>query len=236
MITESFTPPLQGIVPSYLYQEYSDDADLQAFVASQNSLAQSYLDWFNDTPLGVYTSPSISGPLLDWVGQGLYGIARPVISSLTTSTFGAMNSAPMNTLATNRFVQRRSGTAQSASDDIYKRTLTWHQYTGDGRQMTIQWLKRRVARFIYGVDGSDVSVSELQNIGVVQPGLTSVGAMNAVAMNTKAMNSRVIRTRQKHALEITAPLSLVAQQFAVLLREGYLAIPFQVRLSVVLTS
>ena len=240
MITESFlgvSPPFQSIIPSYVYRQYSDDADVQAFADTFNGLAQGYLDWFNQTPLAVYTSPGISGTLLDWVGQGVYGITRPVISSLTVSTFGSMNSAPMNTLAMNRFVQRRSGTAQAADDDIYKRVLTWHLYKGDGLQMTIQWLKRRVARFLYGINGSDIQVDDLQNISVMQPGLSSVGSLNTVAMNTKAMNTRVARTgKQRHALEITIPTSLVAQQFAVLLRENYLASPFQVRLSVALTS
>jgi hypothetical protein len=65
---ESFaTLPLQQVIPSYLFLEYSDDQDLQAFVASFNSLAQGYLDWFRNTPLGLYTSPNITGPLLDWI-------------------------------------------------------------------------------------------------------------------------------------------------------------------------
>jgi hypothetical protein len=72
MQIESFnTTPLQQTIPSYLYAQYSDDENLQAFVDAYNSLSQGYLDWFNSRPLGLYTSPNIAGPLLDWVGQGV---------------------------------------------------------------------------------------------------------------------------------------------------------------------
>jgi hypothetical protein len=153
---ESFsTVPLQNIIPSYLYWEYSDDSDLQAFVSSQNSLAQGYLEWFNQTPLALYTSPSISGPLLDWVGQGIYGIKRPVLASETSSTIAGYNSAAYDTVAYNSLQFFQSGTASIADDDIYKRVLTWNTYRGDGEQFTMGWLKNRVGRFINGANGSD---------------------------------------------------------------------------------
>lgn len=156
---ESFaTLPLQNCIPSYLYWEYSDDQDLQAFVASQNALAQGYLDWFNNTPLGLYTSPNITGPLLDWIGNGVYGIPRPVLSSQTTLITAGYNSAPYNTVPYDGLYFSSSGTAAIASDDIYKRVMTWNLYRGDGQVFTMGWLKNRVNRFLNGANGSDYAV------------------------------------------------------------------------------
>jgi len=156
---ESFsTLPLQQCIPSYLYWEYSDDQDLQAFVASFNSLSQGYLDWFNNTPLGVYTSPNINGALLDWVGNGLYGIPRPVLSTQTSSTTAGYNTAPYNSVPYDSLAFSSSGTATLASDDIYKRMLTWDLYRGDGQVFTIGWLKNRVSRFLNGPNGTDYPV------------------------------------------------------------------------------
>jgi len=41
---------LTKVIPSYLYQEYSDDDDLQAFVMAYNGLAQQYVTWFATSP------------------------------------------------------------------------------------------------------------------------------------------------------------------------------------------
>jgi len=158
---ESFDlAPLQQVIPSYLYQQYADDPDLQAFVASFNALSQGYLDWFNGTPLGLYTSPAITGPLLDWIGQGVYGIKRPVLSSQTSIRLAGYNSAPYNTRAYNTMNYSASGSSSLANDDIYKRVLTWHTYRGDGQVFSLQWLKNRINRFLNGTNGSDYTVLE----------------------------------------------------------------------------
>jgi hypothetical protein len=156
---ESFsTQPLQQIIPSYLYWEYSDDENLQAFVDGYNSLSQGYLNWFTNTPLGLYTSPNITGPLLDWIGNGVYGIARPVLSTQTTTTRAGYNAFPYNTVPYDYLQYSASGTAQLASDDIYKRLMTWNLYRGDGQMFTMGWLKNRVNRFINGAGGLDYPV------------------------------------------------------------------------------
>lgn len=157
MQIESFsTQPLHEIIPSYLFNEYNDDENLQAFVASFNSLAQGYLDWFSNTPLGLYTSPNINGPLLDWIGNGVYGIPRPVLSNQTSSVTAGYNSTPYNTLLPYDGASfTSSGSSSLASDDIYKRAMTWDLYRGDGQMFTIGWLKNRVNRFINGANGSD---------------------------------------------------------------------------------
>ena len=158
---ESFdTLPLQQVIKSYLYNEYADDEDLQAFVASQNSLTQGYLDWFNDTPLSLYTSPAITGHLLDWVGQGVYGVSRPVLSSVSTIVTAGYNNYSYNELPYNGMIYTQSGTSSYANDDIYKRVLTWTFYRGDGQVFSLQWLKNRINRFINGANGSDYTVLE----------------------------------------------------------------------------
>ncbi|HEX7911802.1 MAG TPA: hypothetical protein VF534_27425 [Paraburkholderia sp.] len=156
MQTESFaTLPLQQTIPSYLYAQYSDDPNLQAFVAGFNSLSQGYLDWFKSTPLGLYTSPNITGPLLDWIGNGVYGIPRPVLATQTSSTRAGYNEFPYNVPPYDYLSFSSSGTAQLASDDIYKRAMTWNLYRGDGQQFTMGWLKNRINRFLNGVNGTD---------------------------------------------------------------------------------
>ncbi|GGA00535.1 hypothetical protein [Dyella caseinilytica] len=156
---ESFqTLPLQAVIPSYLYFEYSNDDNLQAFVASQNSLAQGYLNWFLNNSLGLYTSPFIAGPMLDWIGQGVYGISRPVLSTQTVQRIAGYNSSPYNTVPYNNLTVTTSGNATIASDDIYKRAMTWSLYRGDGQVFTMQWLKNRINRFLNGANGADYAV------------------------------------------------------------------------------
>jgi len=159
MQTESFsTLPLQQAVPSYLFKEYSDDEDLQAFVDGYNSLTQGYLDWFNTCPLGLYTAPGINGALLDWIGRGVYGIPRPVLSTQSTIVRAAYNEDPYDTVPYDGLTKSTSGAAALASDDIYKRMMTWNLYRGDGQMFTIGWLKNRVNRFINGAGGLDALV------------------------------------------------------------------------------
>jgi hypothetical protein len=236
MQAESFdTKPLQQVIPSYLYKQYDDDETLQAFVSSFNGLTQGYLDWFNETPLSVYTLPSINGPLLDWVGQGLYGISRPVISNTTSRAYGSYNTVPYNALAYNRRRETVSGTTEIADDDVYKRVLTWHLYLGDGRQMSLQWLRRRIARFIFGANGSDIPVDYLPQIGLQRAPIGYAAAFGTPPYNTQAYNSH--KTRQvlaSHSLQISVPAGQISEIFKALLIEGYLALPFQIRFSVVI--
>ena len=157
---------LQTIIPSYLYQEYFDDDDLQAFVEAQNSLAQGYLDWFNSINLPIYTSPTIAGPLLDWVGAGLYGYPRPTLAFSNLRGYGQFNTWVINTLAFNAGGATGTSTVLEVTDEIYKRLLTWHFYKGDGRQFTIRWLKRRVGRFLSGTSGTAGKIDDLSQISV----------------------------------------------------------------------
>ena len=227
---ESFAQaPLPDIVPSYVYTQYNDDPYVTAFFTAFNEMAQGYLDWFNQTPMAVYTNANVSGPLLDWVGVNLYGISRPVISSVgATQVFGPMGSDPMGSMAMGSYVQTQSGTAQLASDDIYKRTLTWILYKGDGYQASIEWLRRRIARFLYGANGMDIDIGLIANVFISPKGTINRMAMNSQAMNSQSMNSvRISNINLRGIVYITIPSTPVSQYFIYLFNAGYLPAPFQ---------
>ena len=218
---------LQSIIPSYIYLQYSDDDNVHAFFLAYNAMAQSYLDWMNANPLAVYTGTGIVGPLLDWVGTNLYGIPRPVLSTSTTRIYGALSTAPMNTLPVNDQIVQINGTATLATDDFYKRVLTWWLYKGDGQQMAIPWIKRRVARFLYGANGTDISYplgAGLQPSVEISYG-SSGGALNTMALNTMAVNQN--NATPSGAITITVPASPAAETFALLVQDGLLCLPFQ---------
>jgi hypothetical protein len=159
---------LTDVIPSYLYQEYSDDDDLQGFVAAQNSMQQDYVDTFNALDLPIYTGPVVSGALLDWVGQGLYGMPRPFLETGLSALFGTLNTYGPNWTVPmwqtfDQSIQGQFGVNElhvygpddvvSTTDDIYRRILTWHFYKGDGNYFSIRWLKRRIWRFLFGTNG-----------------------------------------------------------------------------------
>lgn len=201
--------PLQQILPSYIYQQYADDANIVAFSQAYNTLAQAYLDWFNQTPFGVYTSPSVTGPLLDWIGQGIYGVPRPVFSTLSTYFQGnAIGGVPLNILPVNGSRILRSGTAVTANDDYYKRVLTWNVYIGDGRTVNIMTLRKRIARFLYGVNGTDVSLSMAQNVSIE------------------------VVTSPSLSLTITVPAGMASSYFQEGFKSGILPLPFQLAATV----
>lgn len=205
LVTESnFTPtlPLQTIIESYLYQEYADDLDLQAFVASQNALAQSYLDWFNATPLGLYTSPNLTGALLDFVAQGLYGIERPVFASSFTKYVAGLNALPLNVVAIDGHEYLQSGTAEIASDDYFKRVLTWWLYIGNGRHFDLTLLRRKVARFLYAPNGSDITLSQAQTVHIAAGTLALSGAPTLSSSAGGALPTREYGVRESYVTPV----------------------------------
>jgi hypothetical protein len=155
---------LQKTIPSYLYQQYSDDEDLQAFVASYNAITQQYINTFNGLNLPIYTQ--LSGALLDWVGQGVYGYPRPSLPGTAATSIGPLDTyspnaqVPLNTQTTT------PGTIYITSDDVYQRLLTWHFYKGDGKVFSINWLKRRIMRFMLGTNGTAPNIPYTYQINV----------------------------------------------------------------------
>ena len=157
---------LTQTLPSYLYKEYDDDESLQAFVAAYNVLAQVYVTWFATVCLANYTNAAITGPLLDWIAEGLYGMFRPALSSGQNRDVGPLNTYPYNTLAMNvrKFVGPNNVTI--ASDDVFKRVMTWNFYKGDGNVFSVEWLKRRIMRFLIGENGTAPNVDQTYAISV----------------------------------------------------------------------
>jgi hypothetical protein len=170
--TQNFPPRfvtgLTEVLPSYLYQQYTDDDDLQGFVEAQNQMQQDYVDTFNSLNLPIYPGPLVAGPLLDWVARGVYGMSRPVLGSGRSNMLG-----PLNTFGCNWLVPmwQEFGPDTEAmfglnmielygpfdmyitDDDTYRRIITWHFFKQDGKYISVNWLKRRIWRFIWGKDG-----------------------------------------------------------------------------------
>ena len=143
---------LLNTINSYLYVQYQDDDDLQAFVIQFNGMTQTYLDWFNTSALPFY--PGLSGDLLNWVILGLYGLPRTALQASITSAFGMLNTEELNTATLNSFMPGVT-TFYQLTDDVYQRILTWNFFKGDGKRFCMRWLKRRVMRFLLGVNGLD---------------------------------------------------------------------------------
>lgn len=159
---------LTKILPSYLYTQYADDVNLQSFVSAYNTMTQEYLDWFNTINLPIYTVQS--GTMLDWVAYGLYGLPRPAIGNGILTWSAPLNSFPLNSEPINATDSTTAGQSTLVSDDIYKRIITWFFYKGDGQVLNINWLKRRITRFLLGVDGTAPSISYTPQVSVtLQP-------------------------------------------------------------------
>lgn len=151
---------------SYLYQEYSDDQDLQAFVDAYNSMMQDIVDTFNGLNLPNYTSDSISGDLLDWVGKGIYGMTRPNLSSGKYQTEGPYNTMMYNTQVYNQFDLLYPDIIALTNDDVYKRILTWHISKREGKYFTIQWLKLRIMKFLFGTNGTQPNIDNTYQVSI----------------------------------------------------------------------
>src|SRR6185312_11493013 len=135
-----------------------------AFVDEFNAMAQIIVDWFNEVGLPVYTG--LSGALLDWIAQGVYGISRPALVSGLTLNVGALNTWTPNTIVVNGLEKIGPQTYYVTTDDIFKRIITWHFYKGDGKHFNVSWLKRRIMRFLFGVDGTDTNNPDHRQVSV----------------------------------------------------------------------
>ena len=227
MIESFVNQPLPNVIPAYVYDQYSDDENLQGFFEVLNAMCQGYLDWFNQTPLPLYTNPNINGPLLDWVGNSLYNIPRPVISDVQQVVKGAMATVPLTALPIAGFQISESGTSAIATDDVYKRVLTWFMYRGDGMQMSVEWLRRRIARFIYGINGTDLTdVGLISTVSLSQVNSQSGGVMGNGVMGLMVMGLAFSKVLHKGIANLPSyPMSSVLQE---LVNTGVIPLPFQV--------
>jgi hypothetical protein len=186
---------LQTTIPSYLYQEYSDDQDLQTFVAGQNNFAQGYLDSVNQINLPDYTG--LSGALLDWEAAGLYGILRPVLPSGFQEIVGPYNTTAFNSYAFNASAKVNTGTYYVTSDDAFQRIITWNFFKGDGFVFSIPWLKRRCMRFLLGTNGTSPNIDTTYPVSVA---VTSSGVGTITLTGTDPIISPILQA----AIEVGA--------------------------------
>jgi hypothetical protein len=157
---------LTETIPAYLYEQYADDDDLQAFVDAYNGFVQGYVTWFATVPLAAYTNPAITGMLLDWVMAGIYGFIRPTLSSGKFRANGPYNTFAYNTWPFDKIQIIGPSDVAATTDDIFKRIATWNFYKGDGNRFNVRWLKRRIMRFLIGDNGSAPNIDNTYQISI----------------------------------------------------------------------
>lgn len=228
------TPGLAEVIPSYLYWQYNDDNDLQAFIDAYNMLAQQYINWFNAIGLPVYTGSLISGAILDWVAQGLYGINRPVLPAIGTRDIGPFNTWTLNSLPFNTRESIPPPTFFSTTDDIFKRVITWHFLKGDGKVFSIRWLKRRIMRFLTGTDGTNPNIDQTYQVSVSfgignQVNITIISGIRTVVggaiLNDFTLNSQPFNALDTEFVQLTPLANAVTLKSAI--DNGVLELPFQ---------
>jgi hypothetical protein len=208
---------LTQILPAYVYKQYEDDENIQAFNDAYNGMAQSYLDFINALNLPIYTSASISGSLLDWVAAGIYGLVRPALPYGQIVGIGPLNTWTPNQIAVNSF--QTSGVINNftTTDDIFKRIITWFFFKGDGQQFSAPWLKRRVMRFLTGAAGT------APNIDNTYPVSVAFGGDGDVTVTV--------------TLTVAAGITLAnAQIFQAAVASGAISMPFQLTVSVTVVN
>jgi hypothetical protein len=161
------TTGLTRVMYAYLYQEYSDDDDLQEFVKVLNAMQQDYVDTFNALQLPVYPNPVIKGLLADWAIMGIYGYPRPVFYTSKSRRVGPLNTYwPNFAIPINMTRNIEPIGVLVSDDDLYKRCLTWHFQKGDGKYFNVRWLKRRIMRFLIGINGTCPHIDQTNRISV----------------------------------------------------------------------
>lgn len=219
---------------SYLYQQYSDDSDLQAWVDAYNAMAQAYVTWFATLNPADYTQEHIQGALLDWVSMGLYGITRVPLPAGRSRTIGPLNTWMLNTLPLNVLRDLPPPNFYATTDDILKRILTWHIWKDDCRQFNIRWLKRRVERFFTGENGTAGETDTTYNIsvqfGVGNEAVITIGGIRRRFTGGAIFNQFALNTQPLNAFETTfttIPGDPLAPIFKAAVDAGVLELPFQ---------
>jgi hypothetical protein len=258
VVTAEGWPPtgptgLIAVMYAYLYQEYSDDDDLQGFVTALNAMQQDYVDTFNGIQLPIYSNPVIAGKLADWAMEGIYGYKRPTLYSQRQKPIGPLNTYWPNFNVPLNMIERQPATdVHVATDDLYKRCLTWHFQKGDGKYFNIRWLKRRVWRFMIGANGTcphidntdRVSVEFGENFNVtirivMRQAVVTGGAMpnrfgpNGV-IDDRTRGPRPVPPNTLFWVEDQLPPLPMASQFQEAVQAGILELPFQFSWNVVI--
>jgi len=203
---------LQTQIPAYVFEQYQDDDNIQAMNSAFNVTAQNYLNWFNGINLPIYTQPQISGSLLDWVAQGIYGLSRPSLPYGMLKTIGPLNTWLLNTYVLNTLIVSGTVTDFTTNDDIFKRIITWFFFKGDGMSYSTTWLKRRIMRFLVCSNGTATNIDNTYPISVAFEG-----------------GGNVLVTITVSGGLVTLP---VAQVFQAAVQVGAVSLPFQLSFTV----
>lgn len=200
---------------SYPYQEYNDDINIVAFFYAYNQVANAYLQFFNNLNLPIYTQ--LSGPLLDWVAEGLYGISRPTLPFGSIQSSGPYATVPYATIPYASGMTTGDITNYVITDDLFKRIITWFFFKGDGLAFTILWLKRRVKRFLIGTGGTAPNIDQTNEISVQFPSSNLVTITVTLNPGTQIALS-------------------TAQVLQAAIADGAVSLPFQFQFSLVIVN
>lgn len=229
---------LEEIIKSYLYTQYNDDDDIRAFVSAYNALAQDVYTWMLSANLPIFVGGYNAGDQLKWIAEGIYGVKKPILVSEKQSIYGPFNAVLFNQLPFNGRKVVKQSEQVVVSDDLFKRIMTWNFYKGDNFYFTIPWLKRRVMRFLTGVDGVDIVNDQRWSISVLFSGggasisiikgfrkLTDASMFNNFSYNSQVFN-------QKKSLLIKSTNYEYASLFKQAFDSGLLHMPFYQPVSV----
>ena len=233
---------LEDIIRSYLYTQYNDDDNIRAFVTAYNTMAKNIYDWMKNANLPIFVGGYNAGDQLRWIARGIYGVKPPVLSSGRQLVLGAFNTFTFNTVPSNTRKVINQSEQVVVSDDLFKRIMTWNFYKGDGFYFTIPWLKRRIMRFLTGVNGVDVVNDQHWSISVLFSGegasvsiikgfrkLTDSSVYNTQTFNSRAYNQKTSVLIKSNEYEYA---SLFKQAFD----SGLLHMPFYQPVSVTIVG
>ena len=233
---------LEDIIRSYLYTQYNNDDNIRAFVTAYNTMAKNIYDWMRTANLPIFVGGYNSGDQLRWIARGIYGVKPPVLASGRQLVFGAFNTFTFNTVPFNTRKVINQSEQVVVSDDLFKRIMTWNFYKGDGFYFTIPWLKRRIMRFLTGVNGVDVVNDQHWSISVLFSGegasvsiikgfrkLTDSSVYNTQTFNSRAYNQKTSVLIKSNEYEYA---SLFKQAFD----SGLLHMPFYQPVSVTIVG
>ncbi|EOQ50645.1 hypothetical protein WC7_01505 [Citrobacter sp. KTE151] len=223
---------LEDIIRSYLYTQYNDDDNIRAFVTAYNTMAKNVYDWMRSANLPIFVGGYNVGDQLRWIARGIYGVKPPVLASGRQLVLGVFNTFTFNTVPFNTRKVINQSSQVVVSDDLFKRIMTWNFYKGDGFYFTIPWLKRRIMRFLTGINGVDVVNDQHWSISVLFSGSgASVSIIkgfrkltDSSVYNTQTFNSRAYN--QKTSVLIKSNEYEYASLFKQAFDSGLLHMPF----------
>ncbi|KMQ89981.1 hypothetical protein RF55_10317 [Lasius niger] len=141
------------IIKAYAYQQYSDDPDIMALFEAHNQTAQDYLKTFLSHCPAIYIDDFWDSGELTYIAWFLWGQRRwysDYASSIDLE--GAIDDLPIDYASAGGSIPTPRQKLL-INDDTFRRIMTWNLYRGDGQQFTIPWLKKRIKRWMVGVNG-----------------------------------------------------------------------------------